>query len=176
MIQSSVACRNAEIVTIPFPPSSGQQQQLHGLQDNHPAAPRGKSRALWWSLGGTILSAVGFVALAAFEQYNSSLSELRADLKHFNEISGELVKKDSMRKCIDHLIECKQELQAVRLSKENLAQELATVHKDREEMKHEIQYLRERLASLEGRQSATPIIVPVVAPSAPSNEPSMKTD
>ena len=91
-------------------------------------------------------------------------------------ISGELVKKDSMRKCIDHLIECKQELQAVRLSKENLAQELAAVHKDREEMRHEVQHLRERLASIEGRQSATPIIVPVVAPSAASNDPSMKTD
>jgi len=114
--------------------------------------------------------------LGGFEQYKSSLSELRADLKRFNEISGELVKKDSMRKCIDHLIECKQELQAVRLSKENLAQELAAVHKDREEMRHEVQHLRERLASLEGRQSATPIIVPVVAPSAASNDPSMKTD
>jgi hypothetical protein len=65
MIQSSVACRNAEIVTIPFAPNNGQQQQLHRPQDSHPAVPKGKNRALWWSLGGTILSAVGFVALAA---------------------------------------------------------------------------------------------------------------
>src|SRR5579864_3727660 len=117
MNQSTFACRSPEIVMAPAGPIFTQPPHQGG-QENHPAAPKGKNRALWWSLGGTILSAIGFIGLAAFEQYNSSLSELRADLKHFNEISGELVKKEGMRKCIDHLIECKQELQATRLAKE----------------------------------------------------------
>jgi hypothetical protein len=174
MNQTAFACREPQIVTAPGGPTYTQPPH-HGVQDNHATAPKGKNRALWWSLGGTILSAVGFICLAAFEQYNSVLSELRADLKHFNELSGELVKKESLRKCIDNLIECKQELQAVRLSKENLTRELAALHKDREDMAHEVQHLRERLASVEGRQSATPVILPVVAP-VTTSDLSSKTD
>jgi hypothetical protein len=123
------------------------------------ATRREKGRALWWSVGGTVLSGVGFICLALFEQYNSSLSELRSDLKHFNEISGELVRKESLHKCIDHLIECKKELHAVLAAKAELDHELAVVRKDREELARQLQALRERMASVEGRQSATPIVV-----------------
>ena len=38
-----------------------------------------RGRVFWWSVSGTLLSVVGFIGLALFEQYNSSLSELRAD-------------------------------------------------------------------------------------------------
>src|SRR5690348_16980119 len=61
-------------------------------------ARSGKRAALWWSLGGTLLSGLGFVALMLFEQYNASLTELRNDLKHFHECRAELVTKESFRK------------------------------------------------------------------------------
>ena len=41
-----------------------------------------------------------------FEQYNGMLSELRADLKHFNETSNEYVKKERLQKCWEHLKSC----------------------------------------------------------------------
>jgi hypothetical protein len=127
-----------------------------------------KSTAFWWSICGTVLSVVGFVGLALFQQYNSALSELRADLKHFNEVSGELVKKESLRRCIDHLIECKKELQTATASRATLEREFEDCKKDRAEMAREVQHLRERLAALEGSRGASPIIVlqPQQTPSA----------
>lgn len=132
-------------------------------------------RALFWSAGGTVLSAVGFVALALFEQYNSCLTELRGDLKHFNEISADLVKKESMRRCYDTVKECKQELHAVRTTRTDLDKESALYRKDREELLRELQKLRERLAAVEGRQAATPVVFPVFQPAKPVTPSSYTT-
>ena len=123
------------------------------------SAGKWKGKALWWSAGGTILSVLGFIALALFEQYNSYLGELRADLKHFNEVSGEFVKKERLRKCIDHVIECKKELETSRHSRAELERELTTMRKERDEMSRELQRLRERLATIEGRQNAPPVVL-----------------
>jgi hypothetical protein len=54
-------------------------------------------------MGGTLLSALGFVGLALFEQYNGMVTELRHDLKNFNETTAELVKKDSLQRLRDQL-------------------------------------------------------------------------
>src|SRR5439155_1816655 len=70
--------------------------------------PKGSRRGLVWGLGGTLLSAVGFIALALFEQYNGMISELRGDLKHFNETSSEYVKKEGLQR----FRECVKEMQA----------------------------------------------------------------
>ena len=130
--------------------------------------PRRRGRRWWWSIGGAGLSAVGFVCLALFEQYNSSLSELRADLKHFNEVSAEFVKRDSLRRYSEHMKESRQELHESRSTRKDLERELALSKKDRDEMLHEIQRLRERLASVEGRQAAVPVVVPM--PVSPTKE------
>lgn len=114
------------------------------------------------------LSAVGFVALALFEQYNSGLTELRGDLKHFNEVSADLVKKESLRRCYDLVKDCKEELHAAHAAKTEMDREAARYQKDRDELVRELQRLRERLAAVEGRQSATPIIVPVFQPTKPT--------
>jgi hypothetical protein len=39
-----------------------------GQDTSHASTSNGKRRAMLWGAGGTILSAVGFVALALFEQ------------------------------------------------------------------------------------------------------------
>jgi hypothetical protein len=125
-----------------------------------PQSPRRRS-ALWWGIsGGTVLSVVGWVGLLAFEQYSASLAELRGDLKHFNEISGELVKKESLHKLLDRVLECTKELQASEAARAALVSELKASDQNRRTQARELQRLRERLASVEGRQAATPLVVP----------------
>ena len=117
---------------------------------------RAKKRRLLWGLGGTILSALGFVGLALFEQYNGVLSELRADLKHFNETSSDYVKKDSFQRFRDHFRDCIKEFHEAEVAKARLEQELKASEKARDELAQEVLQIRERLAYVEGRQTATP--------------------
>jgi len=114
-------------------------------------------------MGGTILSAVGFIAMILFEQYNSVLSELRNDLKHFHETSSEFVRRDSFQKFRDQFRERFKEMQAADLARMQLEQELRVAEKARDEMTRTLQQLRERLAYVEGRQMAAPSINPTTA-------------
>jgi chromosome segregation ATPase len=111
---------------------------------------------LLWGVGGTVLSALGFVALALFEQYNGMLSELRNDLKHFNETSSDYVKKETLHKMREQVVECYKELHASIAARTQAEQELRSSEKARTEMASELQRMRERLAFLEGRVTATP--------------------
>jgi hypothetical protein len=122
----------------------------------HPALHKFKGKGLIWGLGGTILSVIGFVALALFEQYNGMLTELRNDLKHFNETSSEFVKKENVQRYRDEMKTCTKEIQASSAARTLLEQELRASEKTRDEMAHELQHMRERLAFLEGRQTASP--------------------
>jgi chromosome segregation ATPase len=114
-----------------------------------------------WGTGGTVLSAVGFIALALFEQYNGMLSELRSDLKHFNETSSEYVKKESVQKYREEMRECLKEQQTSNAARSQLEQELRASERAREQMGRELQRMSERLAFLEGRQSASPPPYPI---------------
>ena len=150
------------------PPHSTLPTNQRAEQDavSQPAsAPtgKGKYRAMLWGTGGTILSAVGFIALALFEQYNGMISELRGDLKHFNETSSDYVKKESVQKYRDEMRECLKELQTSNAARLQLEQELRASEKAREQMGHDLQRMSERLAFVEGRQSATQPLTPVAA-------------
>jgi hypothetical protein len=121
-------------------------------QAHPPQGTKAKRRwALLWGMGGTVLSALGFVALALFEQYNGMLSELRGDLKHFNETASEFVKKDTLERVREHAREATNEIHASHAARTQLEQELKASEKAREEMAHELRQMRERLAYLEGR-------------------------
>ncbi len=116
-------------------------------------------RALFWGVISTVLSAIGLIGLALFEQYNGMLSELRMDLKHFNETSSEFVKNDRLQKCWERLKECSKETHASSLARERLEKELKASERVREVMAREMQRLRERLAYLEGMKAARPSAV-----------------
>jgi septal ring factor EnvC (AmiA/AmiB activator) len=135
-----------------------KQDLLHHDVATHHATPTGKTkyRAMLWGAGGTLLSVVGFIALALFEQYNSMLAELRRDLKHFNETSGEYVKKESVQKYKEQMRECLKEIQASNAARAQLEQELKASEKTRDQLLHEVQRMAERLAYIEGRQAAPP--------------------
>ncbi len=126
-------------------------------QADAPAAPlpaRKGRTALLWGVGSTILSVLGFVALALFEQYNHSLSELRTDLKQFNATTGNFAKRESLQKLREYVKGQAKELQLANALGTQLQQELRISEKAREETARELQRMRERLAFLEGRHAA----------------------
>jgi len=153
----------ATVPSVATPPS----EFVHASMDHVITSPANRSTKkhgrgpLLWGMGGTILSAVGFIALALFEQYNGMLTELRNDLKHFNEISSELVKKESLQRLRDQIKERFKQLDDLSTAKAQLETELRTSERLREEMTHELQRMRERLAFIEGRQTASPQAVPL---------------
>jgi len=111
-----------------------------------------------WGVGSTVLSVLGFLAWGLFEQYNSSLAELRADLKHFNEVSSTFVKRDTLTRFRDQHKTQFAEMQSMSASNKQLDAELKASEKAREETSRELIRIRERLAFVEGRQSLTPSV------------------
>jgi hypothetical protein len=132
-----------------------------------PFWPRGKSRRLLWGVAGTLLSALGFVLLAGFEQYSGMLSELRGDLKHFYETSGDYVKKDSLQRIRDQVRDCLKEMHLSNAARAQVEQELRASEKARTDLANELQRFRERLAYIEGRQTATPTMAAAPAKKQP---------
>jgi hypothetical protein len=123
-----------------------------------PSSPAPSKRRRWpllWGMGGTIVSVFGFILLTLFEQYNGLVGELRADLKHFNETSSEFVRKDTLQRVRDQVKECFKEMQASGVARAQLEMELKASEKARDQLVHELQQMRERLAYLEGRQTVT---------------------
>jgi hypothetical protein len=158
MEPTNLAYRNGEGVACP--PQASQfagESGAHGVdQGVHPAGKRRGRTALLVGLSGTILSVLGFGALTLFEQYNSLVSEMRSDLKHFNETSSEFVKRESFQRFRDQVKErVFKELPEANLTKYRLEEELKASEKARIETAEELRRLRERLAFLEGRQAAT---------------------
>ena len=158
MDPTNLAFRNGE--GIACPPQASQiagGTGAHGVDPGaHPGRKRRGRTALLVGLGSTILSVLGFGALTLFEQYNSLVSEMRSDLKHFNETSSEFVRRDSFQRFRDQVKErVFKELPEANLTKYRLEEELKASEKARIETAEELRRLRERLAYLEGRQAAT---------------------
>ena len=84
----------------------------------------GKRSALIWGVVSTLLSAIGLIGLALFEQYNGALTELRTDLKHFNDTCSEYVKKDKLQKCWDMVKDCSKEIIASNAAHDRFEREL----------------------------------------------------
>jgi hypothetical protein len=112
--------------------------------------------ALIWGVVSTVLSGLGFIGFALFEQYNNSLAELRNDLKHFNETSSSFVQKDTFDKHREQFRQHFKEMQAADMVRARLEKELSIVEKERETLARELQLIRERLAFVEGQQTAGP--------------------
>jgi septal ring factor EnvC (AmiA/AmiB activator) len=168
MDQTALVYRTAE-ETCSRPPQPAHL--IEALPSTRSLSRKKGRRALFWSMGGTLLSAVGFVALALFEQYNGMLTELRNDLKHFNETSSDYVKKDSIQRLREHVLECIKDLNVVTAARTQTEQELRASERAREEMAREVQRMRERLAYLEGRHSAVPNSNSPAAVSRPGRTP-----
>jgi hypothetical protein len=168
MDRSNLICGNGNGSLCPAatqPSQLARDHQEHETSSSSRPVPQTRGRGvLLWGMGGTLLSALGFIGLALFEQYNSMLVELRNDLKHFNETAVEFAKKDSLQRLRDQLKERFKELDQSNGVREHLGAELRASEKAREEMGHELQRMRERLAFLEGRLAAVPGVPPPPVP------------
>jgi hypothetical protein len=139
-----------------FPVDTQVSYSTEHHQAASPASPRPwfsnrrTRRAVICGVISTVLSAIGLIGLALFEQYNGMLSELRTDLKHFNETASDYVKRDRFEKCLERLKECSKEMRASAVARERLEQELKASERTREDMAKELQRMRERLAYVEG--------------------------
>jgi hypothetical protein len=162
-----LVCRTEEASSsfvAPAPHLAGDTFSHHVVTTSVPA-PKSRARGpLLWGMGGTILSAIGFIAMILFEQYNSLLSELRNDLKHFHETSSEYVRRDSFQKFREQFRDRFKQMESVDAARMQLEHELKTSEQAREEMTRTLQLLRERLAYVEGRQMAAPAGNPTIGP------------
>jgi septal ring factor EnvC (AmiA/AmiB activator) len=129
----------------------------------------GRRRAFLWGAGSTVLSAVGLIGLALFEQYNGLISELRGDLKHFNEASAQLAQKEEVRRVRDQMKELNRDVSMTAADRARLEQELRSSEQSRAEQARELQRLRERVAYLEGLHGARP--GPAASVAGPATEP-----
>jgi hypothetical protein len=115
--------------------------------------------SLFWRIfGGTLLSLAGLVGITVYQQFNSGLNELHSELSRINEGRADLVKKDefaarntSIWNGIKDLQTATNSLAAVREHEALLEQRMKAAEDERKEMTKEIQLLRERLATLEGK-------------------------
>src|SRR4051812_2666782 len=168
MDPSLLVCRTGEAVHScpgPSPHLADSTLMQHVGLAGHPVAGKKNRSAMLWGTGSALLSGLGFVALALFEQYNGMVCEMRTDLKHFNETQSNFVKREHFDKLKDKLRENFREYQEARTARGQLDQELRVSEKARADMAQELQRLRERLAYLEGRQIA---VTPKAEPTAPS--------
>src|SRR5437016_5514221 len=127
MNQSSITCRQAEAVhpcsAAPNPFADGSIG--HHLSFPAPHQPGKKSRAaILWGVASAVLSGLGFVALALFEQYNGMVTEMQKDLKHFNEIQSGFVKREYFEKFREKCKEGFRELHEAKNARAQLEQEL----------------------------------------------------
>lgn len=143
-----------EVVTTETVATEVRQAQR---RSKRPKKNRGVSW-FWGISGGGILGAVGFVALTLYQQYNDSVVELHRDLKHFNMTCAELVKKDEFANRTRAFWNRMEKLEKAVSDKSErvllLEHVLKESEEDRKQLNREVQLLRERLAMVEGKQTA----------------------
>jgi hypothetical protein len=148
--------QNGTALTHPTPLISSTHVATSPHQAPRSLLPRSSRRrqAILWGIGSTVLSGLGLIALCLFEQYNGMLSELRADLKHFNETVGEYAKKERVASLREAVRQCSNELATSKVEHEQLGQELRVSQTQRAVLEKELQQLRERMAYVEGMRAA----------------------
>jgi hypothetical protein len=123
------------------------------------ASPKGEERLplFWRVFGATLLSIAALVVITLCQHFNSSLNDLRADVAHLNENQAHLVQKSefsshstSVWNSIKELNELRATVVALK-EKALVREEQLREQEERKELVRELQQLRERLATLEGR-------------------------
>jgi hypothetical protein len=168
-------CETTALCHVPSP-SATCAAPVPCLHHDHPHDGKGRRTLLWGISGGTLLSVLGFVAMFLYQEYSESLTELRRDLKHFNQTSAEYVRKDELQGRTTALwtrlrelkagnAEGVKDLHALALANgardtkvAELERQLKVLEEERREMGRELQRLRERLARVEGHQAATAVM------------------
>jgi len=151
---------------------------LRGGYENREAlsSPKAEERisVFWRVFGGTLLSIAALVGITLYQQFTSTISELRNNLNSLNQSRGDLVKNDDFNTRMTSIWGTVKELEtstsatsALKERSELMEQQLKAGEEERKDMAREIQQMRERLAVVEARQA-------VGAPSTPITKASPK--
>jgi septal ring factor EnvC (AmiA/AmiB activator) len=131
--------------------------------NGQPAVPpsRGEERlSLFWRVfGGTLLSIAALVVMTVYQQFNSTLNDVRKEMSRLNEVNSDLVKKEEFNARTTSIWagikECGNDVPSLKTRTQLLENQVRTLEQDRKDLAREVQTLRERLATLEARQAAT---------------------
>jgi hypothetical protein len=167
----------------PQRPTAAEAVEVLRLAQFPPPAPdRGEEKAsLFWRIfGGTVLSIVALVIMAAYQQITSTLSELRAAQTHLNEASADLARKSDLEARSASIWGSLKDLPALKTRNDQLEAELKSGEQERKEMQERLNKLSERVAVLEARRAAAPgaakeRVTRVVALSSPAGPPGPPT-
>ena len=141
-------------------------EALRGVaQGARPEAALAKDEArmslFWRVFGGTLLSIAALVLVTLYQQFTSSLNDLRHDIERLNEAQADLVKKDEFNSRTNSiwngLSDAKSAHTSLAAMSEKLTsheQTLKRADDERRQLQQEVKELRDRIATLEGRQSA----------------------
>jgi hypothetical protein len=161
----------------PQPPANGTLLAAETLRSTAlagvPAKGEERLPVFWRVFGATLLSIAALVVITLCQHFSSSLNELRSDLGHLNEdlrkdmarlneSQAHLVPKEEFSTRITSVWNSIKELQtlsstvAALKEKALVRDEQLREQEERRELVRELQRLRERLATLEGRQEAHP--------------------
>jgi hypothetical protein len=101
----------------------------------------------WRVFGGTILSIFALVAITLYNNLQSNINELRAELSRSNEARAELVKKEEFNARTQNIWDRVQTLQELRATVSALKEQAAAVS----EKQGDVKALRDQLAAVEQR-------------------------
>jgi hypothetical protein len=116
----------------------------------HGSHPDDRVSVFWRVFGGTILSIFALVAVTLYNNLQSNVTELRAELSRSNEARAELVKKEEFNARIQNLWDRLQSLQELRATVSGLKEQVAG-YGDRQ---GDVKVVRDQLAAVDLRLKA----------------------
>jgi hypothetical protein len=137
----------------------------NGARPVEPPPAKGDERmSLFWRVfGGTLLSIGALVLVTVYQQFTSSVNDLRHDIARLNEANSDLVKKDEFNSRLapvwGGLSDAKAGGTALATVREKQAlqdQQIKQLEDERKDLLREVQALRERVAKLEGQAGVKP--------------------
>ena len=116
---------------------------VHSKSSEHEKMKHDEERmSLFWRVfGGTILSICALVGITLFNNFSSSLAELRSDINRINEARGDLVKKDEFNTRISTNYDRVQQLQTQNTSQNSSITSLQAA----------VAEMKDRLAAMKAR-------------------------
>jgi hypothetical protein len=113
----------------------------------HPGHPDDRVSVFWRVFGGTILSIFALVAVTLYNNLQSNVTELRAELSRSNEARAELVKKEEFNARTQNIWDRVQTLQELKATVSALKEQVAGFG----EKQGDVKSLRDQLAAVEQR-------------------------
>ncbi len=130
-----------------------------GARPAEPAKSDERMSLFWRVFGGTLLSIAALVLVTLYQQFTSSVNDLRHDVARLNEADANLVKKDEFNartgSLWNGLNDAKGANTGLATAREKLTvleQQLKQAEDERKELLRTVQALRDRVTALEARQ------------------------